>query len=213
MLNYDQLLDLIRLRRSIRRFSDRAVDREDITRLLEAARWAPSNSNRQPWRFLPIEDKQQIRQMAETVRQSLSEKAKSLPEGTAQYLSQFTHYATFFANAPVLLVVLHKRPVSVSAPVLAGLKNPDLVSGEALSAAMAVQNLLLAAQTLGLGTCVLTGPLLVQDALAGALDLPAGHDLTCLVALGHPAESPAPPRRKTIEQIAEFGNGSRPLED
>ena len=131
----------------------------------------------------------------------MSEKLKSLPEVAAAYAREFMHYATFFSNAPVLLVVLHKQPVSVSAPVLAGLKDPDLVSGEPLSAAMAVQNLLLAAQALGLGTCVLTGPLLVQDAVAGALDLPAGHDLTCLVALGHPAESPAPPRRKTIEQI------------
>jgi len=209
MSDYDQLLELIRSRRSIRQFSDRAVGREEIARLLEAARWAPSNHNRQPWRFLVIEDKQQIDQLAEIVRLGLSEKLKSLPEAAATYAGEFTHYATFFSNAPMLLVVLHKQPVSVSAPLLAGLKNPDLVSGEPLSVAMAVQNLLLAAQALGLGTCVLTGPLLIQDALAGALDLPAGHNLTCLVVLGHPAESPAPPRRKTVEQIVEFRNNPR----
>jgi nitroreductase len=95
--------------------------------------------------------------------------------------SEFIYYATFFSNAPVLLVVSHKQPVSVSVPLLAGLKNPELVSGETLSVAMAVQNLLLAALTLGLGTCVLTGPLLVQDALSKVLGLPACHDLTCLV--------------------------------
>lgn len=213
MNNYALLLELIRSRRSVRRFSDRTVSREDIGRLLEAARWAPSNHNRQPWRFIVIEDKQQISQVAETVSQGLSERMKSLPEVAAQCTSQFKQYATFFANAPVLVVVLHKQPVSVSAPVLAGLKNPDLVSGEPLSVAMAVQNLLLAAQALGLGACVLTGPLLVQDALAGALDLPAGHDLNCLVALGHPAESPTPPRRKTIEQIVEFRNKPRRTND
>ena len=209
MNNYALLLELIQSRRSVRRFSDRGVSREDIGRLLEAARWAPSDHNRQPWRFLVIADHQQINHLAEIVRQGLSEKLKSLPEAAAKYAGEFTHYATFFSNAPVLLVVLHKQPVSVSAPLLAGLRNPDLVSGEPLSVAMAMQNLLLAAQSLGLGTCVLTGPLLAQDALAGGLDLPAGHDLTCLVALGHPAESPAPPRRKTIEQIAEFRNNSR----
>ena len=115
MSDYDRLLELIRARRSIRRFSDRAVDRDDIARLLEAARWAPSNHNRQPWRFLVIEDKPQINQLAETVGQSLSEKLKSLPEAAAAYAGEFTHYATFFAEAPVLLVVLHKQPVSVSA--------------------------------------------------------------------------------------------------
>ena len=213
MNNYALLLELIQSRRSVRRFSDRGVSREDIGRLLEAARWAPSNHNRQPWRFLVIEDHQQINHLAEIVRQGLSEKLKSLPEAAAKYAGEFTHYATFFSNAPVLLVVLHKRPVSVSAPLLAGLRNPDLVSGEPLSVAMAMQNLLLAAQSLGLGTCVLTGPLLAQDALAGGLDLPAGHDLTCLVALGHPAESPAPPRRKTIEQIVEFRNNPPRMKD
>ena len=151
MSDYDQLLELIRSRRSIRQFSDRAVGRKEIARLLEAARWAPSNHNRQPWRFLVIEDKQQIDQLAEAVRQGLSEKLKSLPEAAATYAGEFTHYATFFSNAPMLLVVLHKQPVSVSAPLLTGLKNPDLVSGEPLSVAMAVQNLLLAAQALGLG--------------------------------------------------------------
>ncbi len=213
MSDYYRLLELIRLRRSIRRFSDRAVSREDLVRLLEAARWAPSNHNRQPWRFLVIEDKQQISHLAETVSRGLSEKMKALPETAAAHAGEFIHYATCFSTAPVLLAVLHKQPVSVSAPVLAGLKNPDLVSGEPLSAAMAVQNLLLAAQALGLGTCVLTGPLLVQDALAEALDLPAGHNLTCLVALGHPAESPPPPRRKAIEQIVEFRNQPRRTKD
>jgi nitroreductase len=206
MSEYDLLLELIRSRRSIRRFSEDAVSRIDLARLLEAARWAPSNHNRQPWRFLVIEDKQQIGKLAKTVCQGLSEKLKLLPEAAAAYAGQFTHYATFFSTAPVLLAVLHKQPVSVSTPLLAGLKHPDLISGEPLSVAMAVQNLLLAAQALGLGTCVLTGPLLVRDALVGALDLPAGHDLTCLVALGHAAESPTPPRRKTLEQIVEFRN-------
>ena len=107
MSDYDQLMELIRARRSIRQFSDRAVGREDIARLLEAARWAPSNHNRQPWRFLVIEDKSQIKQLAEAVRQGLSEKLKALPETAATYAGEFTQHATFFANAPVLLVVLH----------------------------------------------------------------------------------------------------------
>jgi coenzyme F420-0:L-glutamate ligase/coenzyme F420-1:gamma-L-glutamate ligase len=49
MNDYAHLLDLIQARRSIRRFSDRTIAREDLERLLEAARWAPSNHNRQPW--------------------------------------------------------------------------------------------------------------------------------------------------------------------
>jgi nitroreductase len=208
MSEYDRLLELIRSRRSIRRFSDRAVSHDDLLRLLEAARWAPSNHNRQPWHFLIIEDRQHLRQLAEVVRRELSEKMKLLPEAAGSHLNEFVDYTTFFAEAPVLVMALHKRPVTVSAPLLAELKSPELVSGEPLSVAMAVQNLLLAAQALGLGACVLTGPLLVPEALTRARALPPGHDLTCLVTVGYPAESPPPPRRKTIEQIAEFRNNS-----
>ena len=58
MNEYETLMGLIRARRSIRRFSARAVGRDDILRLVEAARWAPSNHNRQPWRFIVVEEKQ-----------------------------------------------------------------------------------------------------------------------------------------------------------
>lgn len=207
MSNGDQLLELIRSRRSVRRFSDRPVSREDLARLIEAARWAPSNHNRQPWKFLVIEDKTQIRRLAEVVSQCLSEKVKLLPAAAGAYRHEFIHYSTFFAQVQILILALHKFPVSLSAPLLAGLKNPELVSGEPLSVAMAVQNLLLAAQALGLGACVLTGPLLVPEAVTQTLELPTGYHLTCLVAVGHPGESPPPPRRKSIEQIVEFRNG------
>ena len=149
-------------------------------------------------------DRSQINQLAEVVRTELAHKLKSLPQVASGYSVEFAHYATFFSSAPVLIVVLHKKPVSFSAGLLKGLDHPDLVSGEPLSAAMAVQNLLLAAHTLGLGTCVLTAPLIVSDVLRGELKPPPGHELSCLVALGYADEKTVPPRRKSVEQIAEF---------
>ena len=206
MMGYDDLIELFRSRRSVRRFADRAVSRDDVLRLLEAARWAPSNHNRQPWKFLVLEDRREIRALAESVNQSLATKLQSLPAVASAYADEFAHHATLFAQAPVLIVALHKRPVSISAALLEGLRNPTLVSGEPLSVAMAVQNLLLAAHALGLGACVMTAPLIAQEAVLAALDLPAGFDVTCFVAVGYPAESPEPPRRKSLEQIAEFRN-------
>jgi nitroreductase len=206
MSEYAHFLELAKTRRSIRRFTKAPVAHEDILRLLEAARWAPSNHNRQPWKFVVLEVKAQIAALADAVNRALPEKLKLLPSTASAHASELVHYATFFAAAPVLIVALHKEPASFSAVLLKGMRNPELTSGEPLSVAMAVQNLLLAARALGLGACVLTGPLIVQEVLADALILPPGHHVTCLVAVGHPAESPPPPRRKTIEQIAEFRN-------
>ena len=203
-MDYQNLVALMQGRRSIRRFANRPVSRDDLNRLLEAARWAPSNHNRQPWRFLVLQDRAAIQQLAEHVRQGVTERLRALPFTACAYADELVQHGTVFSQAPVLIVALHKQPISVAASVLEGLPNPALVSGEPLSVAMAVQNLLLAAQALGLGACVLTAPLLAQDRLSTALPLPTGFDLTCFIALGHPDESPPAPRRKSLELIAEF---------
>ena len=213
MSDYDDLLQLIKSRRSIRRFSERTVSRDDLQRVFEAARWAPSNHNRQPWRFLVVEDRHRIQALAQSVSQHLAVRLMSLPAVASAYAGELGNHATVFSGAPVLLVALHKRPVSVSAALLEGLAQPTLVSGEPLSVAMAVQNLLLAAHALGLGTCVLTAPLLVPEAIAGVLTLPAGFDATCFIALGYPAVSPEAPRRKSLAQIVDYGNSHSPTDD
>jgi coenzyme F420-0:L-glutamate ligase / coenzyme F420-1:gamma-L-glutamate ligase len=209
MNEYETLLKVIRERRSIRRFSDHAVSRGQIEQLIEAARWAPSNHNRQPWRFLVLDDGGQIQALARAVAHGLAPRLKTLPAVAASFAAEFEHYATFFAGAPVLLIVLHRQPVSFAAELLQGVANASLVSGEPLSVAMAVQNLLLAAHALGLGACVLTAPMAAQPALNAALTLPAGYDITCFVAVGYPNESPPAPRRKSLEQIVEFNHDSR----
>ena len=203
MITYDQLLELIATRRSIRRFADRAVAREDLTKLLDAARWAPSNHNRQPWRFLIIEDRERIRDLAGQVREGMETKLKALPEVAAVHAAGLVQYGTFFAAAPVLIVAMHKLPIAAAAALWETTQHPELVSGEPLSVAMAMQNLLLAAHALGLGTCVMTAPLLA-DHLAGTLRVPPGFAITSLIAVGHPEGISPPPRRKTLEQIVEF---------
>jgi len=204
MNDYEQFLALAQSRRSVRKFSGRGVSRETLLRVLETARWAPSNHNRQPWRFIVLEDRSRIARLAETVRAELSERLKSLPAVASGYASEFAYYATFFSGAPVLLLVLHKQPASFTNDLLKGLPHPELVSGEPLSVAMSVQNLLLAGHALGLGSCVLTAPLIVSEAVDREMKLPKGYDLTCFVALGYSDEAPTQPRRKSIEQIAEF---------
>lgn len=156
-----------------------------------------------------LENATQIQALAESVRQALAAKLKALPAMASAYAGDFLQHATSFAQAPVVLIALHKRPVSLSAALLDSVASPALVSGEPLSVAMAVQNLMLAAQALGLGSCVLTAPLIVPGAVASTLTLPDGFELTCLVAVGYPDEAPEMTRRKELEHIVEFGNNPR----
>jgi coenzyme F420-0:L-glutamate ligase / coenzyme F420-1:gamma-L-glutamate ligase len=206
MMDYHSLLELLRSRRSIRRFNKQPVDRDRLASLFEAARWAPSNHNRQPWKFLVLDDPRQIAALAEDMGRDLAEKLKSLPAVAAEFAADLCRHATFIADAPVLILALHKRPVSFSAKLLEDMPYPGLVSGEPLSTAMAVQNFVLAAQAMGLGTCVLTAPLLAPAAIARHFPLPPGYELNCLIALGYPLESPPAPRRKNLEHVVNYVN-------
>ena len=77
-----EVIDTILSRRSIRKFTEEPVDEEDIRTILEAARWAPSGLNNQPWKFIVIRDK-----------------------GTMEELAGCTHYSKIVQNAPLLIAV------------------------------------------------------------------------------------------------------------
>ena len=72
--SYEQLLGLVKFRRSVRRLRSEPVPEENIEKILEAARWAPSAGNAQPWEFLVVEDKDTIGKLAELYEYQMVEK-------------------------------------------------------------------------------------------------------------------------------------------
>lgn len=203
MMDEDAFFGVLRSRRSVRAFTDRAPDEASLSKLIEAAQWAPSNHNRQGWKFLVVRDKTQIRELSGKVRHALSESLASANRLLAAQGQELIHFATLFDRAPVVILAMHKRSPAVGRALIAA-SGTTCVSGEALSTAMAVQNLLLAAHVLGLGACVMTAPLLASQVWESTPGLPAGFEPTCLVAVGYPAEKPAPPRRKSLGHIVEY---------
>ncbi len=197
------LFELIRTRRSIRRFADRLPDEGQIERVVEAACWAPSNHNRQGWKFVVFRRPEMIRELAGRAREAVRAAAASSGRAVAEQAEEIVHYAGLFENAPVVILAMHKRCAAVGRQLLEHAGNP-LASGEALSTAMAVQNLCLMAHALGMGTCVMTAPLLAGRVWRELPDLPAGFEPTCVVALGYPAEQPEAPRRKDLKHVIEY---------
>lgn len=66
----NKVLEAIKKRRSIRKFSDKPISKEKINQILEAARWTPSGKNNQPWRFLVIENEDKKIKLAECTHYS-----------------------------------------------------------------------------------------------------------------------------------------------
>ncbi len=202
-MDADACFEVLRSRRSIRSFADRKPERVVIERLIEAACWAPSNHNRQGWKFIVFEDQRAIRDLADRCRLAVREILATGEHMAEARAEELVHYAGAFEAAPVVILAMHKRSPAVGRAILETAVGP-WASGEVLSTAMAVENLCLAAHVMGLGTCVMTAPLLAGRVWAELPDSPAGFEPTCLVTLGYPAVQPEPPHRKELKHVVEY---------
>jgi coenzyme F420-0:L-glutamate ligase/coenzyme F420-1:gamma-L-glutamate ligase len=202
-MDFETFMEFAKSRRSIRKFTDEKISHEEIEQLIEAASWAPSNHNRQGWKFLVFENKNQIKELAENTRQFIRNAMKNANRQLSSHSEEIVYYSGVFDQAPLIILVMHKKSPAVSKAIL-GNTDSRSASSEAISAAMACQNLLLAAHSMGLGGCVMTAPLLANKVWGELEDLPLGYEATCLVAVGHSNEMPSAPRRKKNNHIIEY---------
>lgn len=172
----EELLELIRYRRSIRKYSDKAIDENIIEALTEAGRWAPSAGNKQPLEII-IVDKEEIRQK----------------------LAEAAGRQSFIAEAPILFVIAaHWRRTAERyhdrGRTLYCLQDT----------AAAIQNILLLATAYGLGTCWIGA--FNEDMVDEICQLPKGFRSVALIPIGYadrerPEDRGTPPRRKLEEFV------------
>ena len=181
-----ELSNLIRERRSLRRYHADAVPSEYIEQILEAAVWAPSAHNRQPWRFAVISEtatKERLaREMGAKLRSDLS--ADRLPQAVID--ADVGRSYQRITGAPLLILLcLTLQDMDVYGDQRRKAHERAMAQQ---SAAMAGQNILLMAASLGLGACWMCAPLFCQDLVASVLDLPADWQPQGLITLGFPAQ-------------------------
>ena len=216
------ILDLISSRRSIRRFTDAPVSDELVNKLIEAARWAPSGENEQPWKLIVVRDpatKVKIAEIAKlgtggrvTAEFSLSDYwqkhfagIKNPETREKAYRVMYTGSVSEFAgNAPVVIVVVGQLKDMFDTPY-------DLST--------CAMSILLEAHSLGLGACWVHGPSVYPQLvkkMKELLGVPTGmgeYKLIATISLGWPAESPKARDKKEFDDIVfweKFGNKERP---
>ena len=202
------ITDLMKSRRSVRRFKPEAPPRERIEALLEAAVSAPSASNKQPWRFLVVTRRSTIEALAAAVRESTDRIARHVEPAMEASFRAYGDYFTRFEGAPVVIVCLFRRLTLLSNLVDARLPADDRARIELMErdsglmgAAMALENLLLAAHEGGLGASGMTGPLVASDRIRAILEVPPSWETAAFVPVGWPAEEPPPTDRKPAEKV------------
>ena len=173
--------EIIKHRRSIRRYAEQPVEREKILACLEAARLAPSAHNSQPWRFLVIDEPELKNRVAEKAFSGLYSSCR------------------FAARAPVLVLLLAKKDLMAN-----GLGR--MVQGTQfylLDLGIAGQHFVLKAEELGLSTCWL-GWFNIRG-VRKILKMPRRYRPVAIISLGYAASRPPGDHvRKRLEEIAWF---------
>lgn len=170
-------------RQSCRAYTDRAVDRETILRLLRAARLSPSACNSQPWTFVTVTDP------------ALCAKVSDCLQSGGLGINRWTVQVPCF----IVLVSEKKERSGRTAEIL---KEHDFTQ---VDAGIAIQTLALAAAAEGLGSCIVGW--IDRPALRKALNIPEQKDVPVLLALGYPADpAPAPKRRREESDLFRFNS-------
>jgi F420 biosynthesis protein FbiB-like protein len=193
------LAEVIAERRSIRRYQAASIPDAQLDALLQAACWAPSAHNRQPWRFAVLRDDAPKARLARAMGQKLAADRGRDGDDPAAVADDVARSHARITGAPVVVAVC------LSLADMDRYPDPQRAAAEHLmavqSTAMAVQNLLLAAAAAGLGACWMCAPLFCPEVVRAALELPADWQPQALVTLGRPASAGKPATRRPLGDV------------
>lgn len=178
--NEQQFLNIIRERRSIRRFTEQPVAPEKLAEILAAAGWAPSWGNSQCWEIVVVKNPE--------VRTRL-----------AGLLSPKNPATRTVANAPVVLAICGKLRKAGWYNGRQVTRYPDWLLYDL---GLASQNICLAAHSMGLGSVIVGA--FDHDKAEELLQIPAGFALVSLIPLGYPDHAPSPPARRAVADFAHY---------
>ena len=190
--------DAIPARRSIRHYTDQPVAPQLIDHLLEAATWAPSAHNRQPWRFAVITTQAAKDRLADTMSERLRSDRSRDGDPIEAIDRDVNRSRERIVTAPVVIVVCLSMIDMDHTP---DDRRNSLEHAMAMqSVAASIQNLLLTAHELGLGACWMCAPLFCPDVVRDALDLPDDWEAQALITIGYPADEGKPKGRIDFKQ-------------
>lgn len=217
-------LDIITRRRSIRKFLKKKPQREKIKKCLVCANYAPSSKNLMPWNFIALEGKAK-KSVLEIIRKSrrckkstpfisglrsYAAKTKNptrpCPQGKPGHNIRYTFEGSIKTakNAPFIVLVFNRSPATGSRKIISKISSIEALRKrevETISIGCAIQNFCLAAESLGLGCCIICDFLEAEARIKKALNITSkSYDFVAAIAVGYKAEN-LPKRKKRMQNI------------
>lgn len=197
------VVELVKTRRSIRKFKSNKVSRDVVKSILDLSRWAPSAHNAQPWRCIVIDDEDVKARLAREMGKAwLSDMHRNgVPRARAEEIVRLESWERITKSPIVIIACLTMEDMH---------KYPDRKRQKAeylmavQSVAAYIQTLLLLAHYHGLGACWICAPLFCQKAVRKALNLPRKIEPQAMIIMGYADEKPQPPPRKELKEICSF---------
>lgn len=180
--NQQFLFSMLKNRRTVRRFKSKPVPREHIMKILDAARFAPTAGNQQPWKFLVINDRKRLNR--------LKAAASSWYTDNPQKKEKIQQVLEEVLSAPVYVAVL----VDKNCPY------PDY---NIYDGTLAAGNLMTAARALGYGTGFFT-TFFPEEQMKNFFRIPDRYRLICFTPIGIPENWPDTPDKKSLDKLVVF---------
>ena len=182
------LMDLLRQRRSVKRFTARHVSRAEIETLLDAAVLAPNHRLTEPWRFYVLgPEAREAYGLAVGIR-----KARKIEDPEAARAMRDRVAAEHRALPCMIAVAIVKSD------------NPEIAEEDYAATMMGLQNLALTAVELGLGTAMRTGAVMGDEAARAAAGVAENERIVAIVNVGEPAEVPVGSKKKAASEVTKW---------
>lgn len=193
--------DTIYNRRSIRKYKPDKVSVDILNKILDAGRVAPSGKNKQPWKFLVYGGEKKAELLA-AMQSGINreKKGEALLPASRLGLPDAWNTLRIMKEAPIVVMVLNTSGKSPFENITADERVTEIV--DTLSIGAAVENMLLRAEDLGIGTLWIANTCFAYPELTGYMNIKG--QLVGAVALGYANEMPEVRPRKRLEDIAEY---------
>lgn len=193
--------DSIYTRRSIRKYLDKKVEIEKIEQVIDAGRMAPSAKNRQPWKYI-IFGGENKKELLHYMEKGLWREANEISflQHSRQGLPDAMNTLEIMKKAPIIVVVINDNGKSPFDEINADDRFTEICDN--LSIGASIQNILLKAEELGLGTLWIANTCFAYKELTAYLD--TTKQLIGAIALGYANEKPSQRPRKNINDIVEY---------
>lgn len=187
LVDYEALLKICLSRRSTRVFNERSVPEEIIEKIKKVAYTSPYASGKKNWEIIAITDKGILSKMKMVIEKRTIEIQNRIRADMRDPFAAYAKNFTFFVSAPAVFILTFRAAQSLS--LMLSEPDAEIVKWErdnyVKSISCVAMLVLLAAESLGLGGCYMTGPLIAEKELCELIKIPEGRSIGALIPVGY----------------------------